>query len=376
MKKIFVYVDESGNTGFNLFDDNQPFFWTAALLSPVDLQVVGTAIHKQLTARLNMSELHGAALGIAGIKEIARELKDFLAEYGCGFVFCKFEKRYHAGTMIAQMLLDTDFNRAVSSMHDFIPLFRRMLTLNILAGLRLKDAKEFWDAYQRRDVGRFVRVLNNLQVRVYESSIDKRSKQLLLDAITWALDHPGDILRPFDRRWALPNVIALDLLLEGIQQFTKGNVEVVAFYHDEQKDFGKLLKESYEMGKNVTAHEDRMGLYKFQKVGTFRTGLEFLPSHSNIGIQIVDVVLWLVKWGADHPDQPMPEECQVLINYVYEKAINQAFTYEWLLERTLREYREVMKVSLTPEQEEMGKRFIADREAYRKRRMTSEGADD
>ena len=37
--KLYVYVDKSGSTGINLFDDKQPFFWTAALLSQVDLQV-------------------------------------------------------------------------------------------------------------------------------------------------------------------------------------------------------------------------------------------------------------------------------------------------------------------------------------------------
>jgi integrase len=37
MPNLYAYADESGNTGMNLFDPNQPWFWTVTLVAPHDL---------------------------------------------------------------------------------------------------------------------------------------------------------------------------------------------------------------------------------------------------------------------------------------------------------------------------------------------------
>ena len=102
---LYVYADDSGNSGLNLFDEQQPYYWTAALLSPVDIQAVGLKDHKRWTSQLNVSELHGALLGVDGIEQIAIEMRDFFKKHGCRFVFSMVEKRYLAGTMLAQLVL-------------------------------------------------------------------------------------------------------------------------------------------------------------------------------------------------------------------------------------------------------------------------------
>jgi hypothetical protein len=33
----YAYTDESGNTGLNLFDKNQPIFWTGTLVAYADV---------------------------------------------------------------------------------------------------------------------------------------------------------------------------------------------------------------------------------------------------------------------------------------------------------------------------------------------------
>ncbi len=37
---FIVYTDESGNTGENLFDTSQPYFWTGTLVSLFDIDNV------------------------------------------------------------------------------------------------------------------------------------------------------------------------------------------------------------------------------------------------------------------------------------------------------------------------------------------------
>ena len=37
---MYAYIDESGNTGFNLVDPAQPYFLNVAMSSPVDFDAV------------------------------------------------------------------------------------------------------------------------------------------------------------------------------------------------------------------------------------------------------------------------------------------------------------------------------------------------
>ena len=62
---LCAYTDESGNTGNNLFDKQQPFFWTGSLISEADLNLSGAEVHKECLALAGVAELHGNELGLA-----------------------------------------------------------------------------------------------------------------------------------------------------------------------------------------------------------------------------------------------------------------------------------------------------------------------
>jgi len=368
---FFVYIDESGNTGLNLFDDEQPFFMTGALIAHNDVQIVASKAHRKWTSQLNVGELHGSELGIEGIRIIATELEQFLSASCCHFLFSLVEKRYHAGTMFAQMIFDTDFNRAVSPMHDFNPLMRRMLTLDLLNVLTFSEARDFWKAYVKHDLVTFSRIVDNLQVRVLERCPSARERDILLDALSWASLNSATVLQPLSKLWASPSILAVDLLLQGIHKLVGSGAVVVRVFHDEQRDFGNLIKESYNLGKNVQASQPTPGsMHQFQRVHTFQCPMEFVPSQSNIGVQIIDVILWLVKWRVDHPNGKLPAECISLLAYVDAHAEWTYFTYEWLKKKTMSEYRAVMATELTPEQEAKGRATIENREKDKLRRMT------
>ena len=40
-KLLYAYSDETGNTGNNLFDEEQPYFWTGTLISECDIENEG-----------------------------------------------------------------------------------------------------------------------------------------------------------------------------------------------------------------------------------------------------------------------------------------------------------------------------------------------
>jgi len=68
---IYAYTDESGNTGNNLFDDTQPWFWTGTLLSKDDLDILDLSIVEDWKRTASVGELHAKVLGLRRIEGVA-----------------------------------------------------------------------------------------------------------------------------------------------------------------------------------------------------------------------------------------------------------------------------------------------------------------
>jgi hypothetical protein len=71
---IFVYVDESGNTGKNIFDPAQPDFFTAALVSKGDFDAVWGERITAIAQKFGAEALHANELGLGRLEEIADPL--------------------------------------------------------------------------------------------------------------------------------------------------------------------------------------------------------------------------------------------------------------------------------------------------------------
>ena len=68
---MFFHVDESGNTGNNLFDVAQPTLSYGLLSSRSNVDVLGVEIHSAMLASLGVDTLHAAELGVDRIESIA-----------------------------------------------------------------------------------------------------------------------------------------------------------------------------------------------------------------------------------------------------------------------------------------------------------------
>ncbi len=58
----FFYVDESGHTGPNLFDDSQPFLYYGTLSSKLNLDVLGKKYIPAIRKKVETKRLHAAEL--------------------------------------------------------------------------------------------------------------------------------------------------------------------------------------------------------------------------------------------------------------------------------------------------------------------------
>jgi hypothetical protein len=199
---LLAFTDETGNTGLNLFDPKQPFFWTGTLLTTVDWDSVPREIHQACLDRAGCPELHGNHLGLQGIERIAGRLIQLFRRYKTQFLFTRLEKRHFAATKFVDTLLDSGLNKAVSNFHYGIRFNRLYLAHVITALLDSDDREEFWDiVYPRGDAKGFARILRRLEGRIHSNVHDKRTRQLLLDAVAWGLVHPEPYWREPDPPW-------------------------------------------------------------------------------------------------------------------------------------------------------------------------------
>lgn len=377
LRNLVGYTDESGNTGKNLFDDAQPYFWTGTVISSEDLDAKSAELAKNLRKILGVKELHGKDLRFQGIGRIALKLLEFIEENDCTFLFTRIEKEHIATIRLAEMLFDSDYNKAVSPWHDLNRIYRRMLTVPVATSLYKRDRRDFWKAYQEGNVGLFTQVLSNLQLRISQEVKDERERQLLLEPIGWALSHPSEVFRPLvpctdsdsidvpdPSDLDSPNLVAMLQLVNGLHNILLDkHAKVFRFYHDTQNEFSKAMKDTFEIIKNVHLPKNELLV---KRVRTIQAQLEFFSSVSSFGLQLADVCLWLMTRLFKNSPGVEGQTCLPLLATIIKRAIIKEYTYDQLVSETQKEVEEIMARPLTPEAEKRGRQI---QEMFEKRRI-------
>jgi hypothetical protein len=369
---LLAYTDETGNSGLNLFDSGQPFFWTGTLITSVDLDGLNPAIHRACLSRVGRDELHGNELGFSGIEKVAGKLQQLLYRYGIQFIFTRLAKSHLAGTKFADTLLDSGLNRAVSNIHYGVRFNRLYLAHIVIALLDRTDREEFWAAYATGGARPFVAILSRLEVRVESDIPDPRTRQLLLDAIRWAKQHPEPLVEGTRSELDSPNVVALSLLINVLHELSRhDNVTIGTFVHDEQKQFAKWLKLAYDVSKNFTSRRGTSPLalmIDLQDMETFGCDFRMASSRTSFGLQILDVALWLTKRFIDKPEA-VQGKCRELAEYISKTALISEFTQEALLREVMAGFMVLNSTPLSSAQEQRGRELVAQFEAQRLARI-------
>ena len=371
---LLAYTDEAGNTGLHLFDNNQPYFWTCTLLTETDLDALPNQIHSTLLARVGVQELHANQLGLSGIERIAGKLRNLIYRYKMRFVFTRIEKRHLAATKFADTLMDSGLNKAVSNLHYNIRFFRLYNAHILCALMSEEDREKFWAAYATGDAKTFCQVLCNIQGRINLCVDDPRTKQILTDAIRWGLKHPDVLLEGRRSEPDAPNVVALGLLANGLHKFHKRyGVKVKAFIHDEQNQFGTALRNAYKCSSFFASPNSPFTfITEIDQLETFQCTMTIMKSSESLGLQLTDVVLWLMKRHVDRPDT-IKGQCQQLIDFIVTNgSFISNFTQEALLEEVFRSDHLINSLPMSPAQEKRARDIVSKLEAARIARMAED----
>ena len=370
-----AYSDESGNSGNNLFDQNQPYFWTGTLVADSDLNTEATSLHRACLDLTGCKELHGQVLGLSGIEKIARKLEKFFSRRNIKFYFTCLEKRHLAATKFVDTLMDSGLNKAVSNLHYGVRLLRLSLAVQLIQLLDDDDRIQFWRVYESADAEGFRQILSRVREKLKflrsQDIYHARTEQLLTDAIDWGLQYPEPLLRGTRSKLDSPNIVAFSLLVSmfhRLHQETGGRV--ATFIHDEQNEFAKFLKQSYELLRGFAFDENSAIsiMTDIKRVPTFSCELQIAKSSDCIGLQLADVVLWLTKRFTEMDGQ-IRGGCRDLALFIAQSGFISRFTLRSMQIEVLQMWQQLQKKDLSEEQLEKGRHFQDELEAARIRRM-------
>jgi hypothetical protein len=302
--KMYFYVDESGHTGPNLFDENQPILYYGVLSSELDVDYQAASAMEEVRKFLGVERLHAAELGMGRLASIAKGLELLHLSLDLKFDFYMVYKKDHAAICFFDQVFDQGMNPAVPWLAYWTPL-RYLLLHKVSSLFDLELLKRSWNArIQTNDEiaeTELVEVCKTLLTRVGHV-VDERSRQIITDALTWASNNPREIRYNAKNKqeflWITPNLIGFQTVMRGIALriygcMPKSPVIVI----DQQSQFNKTQRSLAEFYAEVRGfrYDFGTGLPELDYTGMPDTSLLFSSGRESIGLELVDVYLWIFK---------------------------------------------------------------------------------
>jgi len=379
---MYAYVDETGNTGPNIFDAAQPRFLTAALLTKTKFDAVHGQAMRDIAKAAGASALHANELGLHKIEELARPLLRVLKKADARFVFSNLEKRYLSITKIVDYLFDTGENLAVPWVAYNLRPLRLLLVFKMEHLVDVPLAKAFWaclmEPKRQEAYRKYVAFCTELLSRVGQLP-DARSREVFTDALEWVIANPEEITLNAGGRDAryqhLPNMVAFQGLIDGIEeQSKKWRRPVKLITHDQQMEFGRSLALWHELYSHAS---DEPLHWPGEQPRVLRRvfGSEFIMSKDgdSPGIQVTDVLLWLFKRVIAETE--IGPDSWELLNYALKRAWYQELSFKHVGAQ-LRESMERMdSAEITEEMLLKGQEMSAHEREMRRERLADFAAE-
>jgi len=373
MATITAYTDESGNTGLDVFDAQQQWFWTGTLLVQSNLESEANGL-KIMLEKCGLDEVHAQKIGFKGLEPIAPYLAQLLRLHDCRFVFTRINKLHFAATKLVDTILDSGNNQAVSPVHYIHRGFRLRMAFELLRCMTNEIVERFWPAFLENRAAQFSAAMADLRKEMDAELHDPRGRQLLGDAVSWAMENPSAVLDCARSELESPNVLAFCMLTQAIQDLITGTeITVSRFVHDRQNQFGRAIMDMYGIVSRIrwkSAIQAVFGDWVWSD--KFKCTCEMSPDPL-VGLQLVDAVLWLVKREFDNGS--VHGACGELVDYGLEHGLFREFSPEQFLRDTESAVRAMFAEPLPPELEERARASVKENEAQRLARMKTKASE-
>jgi len=301
---MYCFVDESGNTGLELFDPNQPVLYYGLLSAPANLDVVAEPFLKDLRQSLGVKRIHANELGVGRLTSVAEGLVRFSKKNDLRFSLLKVAKPDHAIICFFDQVFDSGMNKAIPWHHYFTPL-RYILLFKVAHLFDEPLARDAWKARRERNTARSAQMLtklcNDLLARV-ERLPDARSREIVSGALRWAAANPHEIsygVGNYDTALQIsPNLIGFQQVLHTIAlESAARKKRVRRITVDRQTEFNNAQGELAGWYQKLRGHKTDLGpgMPKFDYSLMPEVPPTFTPGDASAGLELVDITLWTAK---------------------------------------------------------------------------------
>ncbi len=378
---IYVYVDESGNTGKNIFDPSQPDYLAGALISKGDFDLRHTDRIKAIAAKIGATAIHGNELGLNKLETIAPNLHELLHSAGTHFFVSRVEKKYLLATKMFDVLFDSGENAAVAWHHYNFKALKIILAFKLGHIIDHNIAREFWSILLmvREDDARkaLPPLCEALKLRL-DLLPDQRSREILAEGLDWLVKHPECVQFATEQKLAkkghFPNLVAFANLLEGLQHLSQlWKKKVARITHDEQNEFGRALESWHDLFSNAAPDVIEWAGESYSLQWTPGSRFVMKSDDTSVGIQIADTTLWL--YGQFLKGKAIPKNCAKLLNLALERGWHNDFSFSGVEKNLIEKYGEILFGPIAPEKLEAAQRMVTMAEGRRRASMEQFEAD-
>ena len=299
---MFIYADETGNSGRNIFD-KQEVYCLGAIFSVTDIEAAIGSIIRPFLGRHGLDRAHAHKLEESLVAELGMAIIDTLNGAGeWSLHLTNIHKPYLATTKFVDTIFDSGENVAVPWHWYNLQLFRHVLCCAIDELLTPLNRQRFWEAYLADDMALIQVCIRNAGTYLTRRIGDSRLRQVIREAFDFALRHPEQFTLSASKgrrgyQGHTPNMVAFSSLLGQIHKFAAAtDSKPIAFYHDRQQEFGRSMQELHELFGPIEHIEDRRGGWpEIRRVGYELAKFSMPSSKDMAALQAVDVLLWLIQ---------------------------------------------------------------------------------
>ena len=346
---MYAYIDESGNTGFHLFDPEQPYFLNVAMSSKIDFDTVYQQHVARIAQAAGAPRLHASEMRFEGVESVAEDVIDLVKSSQVKFHFAFVNKSDAAIIKFFDSIFDPGENQAapphIYSMRDL----RNAMLCKFAALLTLNDVELFWSALAKGWTPETEKeaacAIENILRRI-ETLPDRRSKELIGDTLHWAIENISKF-----SFWAptkqlhyshLPNLFTIPALFSHISRTaTEWKCGIDKIIHDQQSQFQGALEELHAFLVNSgSGRSFEFGDTLIQYPDVHNSQFNMVDSRTSAGLQVVDIVLW--TFARSVSNKPLGEKSTALFNYCFSLDNLYFLSLDWICTELSARLSEIM----------------------------------
>lgn len=368
---VYVYADESGHSGRNIFDERAPTYFQGSIISLGDVDPIINGVIQHHCQKLNVPRLHSNEHQEHIVAEICHDLLDVLDEVEWQFFVCVIHKPYLAPTKFVDLFFDSFDNPGIPVLWYNVQLFRHALCLGVNQILSEEDAKLFWEGFLNDDMLKMLNVASKILSNI-DRIQDKRMKEVMTSGLEYAINHPDEFTLICTQgksayKGQTPNMVAFSSLMSGTHEFCKKHeASVKQLIHDRSDEFRGTMREYHRIFHKIDHIEDELGgpvLFEEAQhnLGTF----DLKSSEDHPALQAVDVFLWMIQ--RELKTETAKSTLQRLQKHMCDFIISPAMSQFIVKARTYQAH----SLPVSSEQLEDGRDFFGELEAIRQQRLSN-----